>query len=106
MDRYASSRLHLTDEQVAEESKRFFKEYLQAQAVTADRGAAPSYANVLSLLTRMRQLCLSSDLVPSGYLESLGSPPEQMSIITPEEMSRLQVTFKQVLDDSEECGGE
>lgn len=96
-------------DKVAEESKRFLKEYLQARDSAASRAeaiSAPSYANVLSLLTRMRQLCLHEDLVPADFVSSLGSPVEQSAVVKPEDMEKLQKAFKQMLDDSEECGGE
>jgi SWI/SNF-related matrix-associated actin-dependent regulator of chromatin subfamily A3 len=112
--------------QVAEESKRYLKEFLQARDANPD-GAAPTFANVLSLLTRMRQLCLHEDLLPVGYIDSIKQSAETAGQVgavavspseirerqkadrvtfvqvAPERMVELQKAFKQLLDDSEDC---
>ncbi|ORY75046.1 SNF2 family N-terminal domain-domain-containing protein [Leucosporidium creatinivorum] len=97
-------------ETVAEESKRYLKEFLQARDSNPNgvAAAAPTFANVLSLLTRMRQLCLHEDLLPAGYIDSIKQSAETAGqagavVVTPERMGELQKAFKQLLDDSEDC---
>ncbi|KAI0779816.1 SNF2 family N-terminal domain-containing protein [Fomes fomentarius] len=71
--------------------------------------AAAVQSNVLSLLTRMRQLALHPGLLPPNYLEQLrgddqfteGAPaPVQ---ITLQEKTRLQNILAQAIEDCEEC---
>ncbi|TBU43646.1 SNF2 family N-terminal domain-containing protein [Dichomitus squalens] len=74
--------------------------------------SASVQSNVLSLLTRMRQLALHPGLVPPNYLEQLrsgneaaeeeedGSAPVQ---ITAQEKTRLQGILAQAIEDCEEC---
>ncbi|PIL34185.1 transcription factor [Ganoderma sinense ZZ0214-1] len=72
--------------------------------------AAAVQSNVLSLLTRMRQLALHPGLLPTNYLEQLrsgnkaveedGPAPAQ---ITPQEKTRLQGLLSQAIEDCEEC---
>lgn len=97
-------------DEVAAASQRLVKAYLEGAAGAAGAAGAPSFANVLSLLTRMRQLCLHEDLVPSGYLESLKTKPAagahdasalQMST---EDMAVVQKALQQAVVDAEECG--
>ncbi|KAI0675019.1 SNF2 family N-terminal domain-containing protein [Trametes maxima] len=71
--------------------------------------AAAVQSNVLSLLTRMRQMVLHPGLLPPNYLEQLrskndadedGPAPVQ---ITPQERVRLQNILAQAIEDCEEC---
>ncbi|RPD63881.1 hypothetical protein L227DRAFT_542891 [Lentinus tigrinus ALCF2SS1-6] len=75
--------------------------------------AAAVQSNVLSLLTRMRQLALHPGLLPPNYLEQLrsqlqsadqseedGPAPVQ---ITPQDKIRLQGLLAQAIEDCEEC---
>ncbi|EGO00039.1 hypothetical protein SERLA73DRAFT_167889 [Serpula lacrymans var. lacrymans S7.3] len=62
--------------------------------------------NVLSMLTRLRQLALHPGLVPSDYLEQLRAnedAPHAAIEITPAEKLRLQALLAQLIEDSEEC---
>lgn len=67
-------------------------------------------SNVLSMLTRMRQLALHPALVPSNYLEELRQgnnsshdEPSPISPLTQEEKLRLQAILAQAIEDCEEC---
>ncbi|KAF5380521.1 hypothetical protein D9615_004518 [Tricholomella constricta] len=67
-------------------------------------------SNVLSMLTRMRQLALHPGLVPHNYLEDLrkmgadgDATPRQVSQLTPSETLRLRCLLGQALEDFEEC---
>jgi SWI/SNF-related matrix-associated actin-dependent regulator of chromatin subfamily A3 len=66
-------------------------------------------SNVLSMLTRMRQLALHPGLVPSNYLEQLRQGIEndkaahESSAITPGNRVHLQGILAQAIEDSEEC---
>ncbi|KAJ7178411.1 SNF2 family N-terminal domain-containing protein [Mycena crocata] len=67
-------------------------------------------ANVLSLLTRMRQLVLHTGLVPSSYIEELrtgdgvtDSTPQQKIVVTPADKLRLQAKLAQAIEECEEC---
>ncbi|KAH9892824.1 SNF2 family N-terminal domain-containing protein [Cubamyces lactineus] len=71
--------------------------------------AAAVQSNVLSLLTRMRQLVLHPGLLPPNYLEQLRNndnhsedqpPPVQN---TPQDRVRLQNVLAQAIEDCEEC---
>ena len=66
-------------------------------------------SNVLSLLTRMRQLVLHPGLLPPNYLEQLrnndGSSEDQPPPIqiTAQDKVRLQNVLAQAIEDYEEC---
>lgn len=64
-------------------------------------------ANVLSMLTRMRQLALHPGLIPSNYLEQLQITDEEDAApaiqITTHDKIRLQGLLAQAIEDSEEC---
>ncbi|KAG2015673.1 DNA repair protein RAD5, variant 2 [Coprinopsis cinerea AmutBmut pab1-1] len=73
---------------------------------------APAFvqSNVLSMLTRLRQIALHPGLVPGQYLEQLraaeaaeGMVSEPARAITPEEKLRLQNLLAQAIEDCEEC---
>lgn len=67
-------------------------------------------SNVLSMLTRLRQLALHPGLLPVNYLEELraadaatanaGKPQNPLS---PEEKLKLQDMLAQAIEDCEEC---
>ncbi|EPQ57350.1 hypothetical protein GLOTRDRAFT_74086 [Gloeophyllum trabeum ATCC 11539] len=65
-------------------------------------------SNVLSMLTRLRQLALHPGLVPVNYLEQLraaeqnGDAPPPV-VLTPKEKIRLQSALAQAIEDNEEC---
>jgi SWI/SNF-related matrix-associated actin-dependent regulator of chromatin subfamily A3 len=65
-------------------------------------------SNVLSMLTRMRQLALHPGLVPTNYLEDLradsmeGETPKQV-VITLEEKVRLQGLLARAIEEFQEC---
>lgn len=69
--------------------------------------------NVLSLLTRLRQLTLHPGLIPPNYLDQLRAmvassadahaPPPPAIPITPEDRIRLQNVLARAIEDSEEC---
>lgn len=67
-------------------------------------------SNVLSMLTRMRQIALHPGLAPSNYLEHLRASikgdedgPAQAISITPADKIRLQGLLAQAIEDNEEC---
>ncbi|KAH9942327.1 SNF2 family N-terminal domain-containing protein [Epithele typhae] len=67
-------------------------------------------SNVLSLLTRMRQLALHPGLLPPNYLEQLSASPQDHdenkpapTLVTPQEKLRLQALLAQAIEDCEEC---
>ncbi|KAG5648541.1 hypothetical protein DXG03_003152 [Asterophora parasitica] len=66
-------------------------------------------SNVLSMLTRMRQLALHPGLVPPNYLEELRKMGEddaahhQVTKLSPVEISRLRGLLGRALEDFEEC---
>ncbi|KIJ68013.1 hypothetical protein HYDPIDRAFT_107592 [Hydnomerulius pinastri MD-312] len=66
--------------------------------------------NVLSMLTRLRQLALHPALVPSNYLEQLraneeldGDAHRSTIQITPELKAKLQALLLKAIEDNEEC---
>ncbi|KAL4074195.1 SNF2 family N-terminal domain-containing protein [Scleroderma citrinum] len=66
-------------------------------------------SNMLSMLTRLRQIALHPDLIPSGYLEQLqvneqlGLQTRSAITITPELKERLQAQLAKSVEDNEEC---
>lgn len=64
-------------------------------------------SNVLSMLTRLRQLALHHALIPADYLEQLKALGEDTARptlqLTPEERARLQATLARFIEDNEEC---
>ncbi|OCH84706.1 hypothetical protein OBBRIDRAFT_891624 [Obba rivulosa] len=69
--------------------------------------SAAVQSNVLSMLTRMRQLALHPSLVPANYLDQLRAAdedaPTEAVQLTPEEKVRLQAILAQGIEDNEEC---
>ncbi|TFK94573.1 hypothetical protein K466DRAFT_509225 [Polyporus arcularius HHB13444] len=71
--------------------------------------AAAVQSNVLSLLTRMRQLALHPGLLPPNYLEQLRSADQNEegapapAQITTQDKIRLQNILAQAIEDCEEC---
>ncbi|CDO69292.1 hypothetical protein BN946_scf184976.g11 [Trametes cinnabarina] len=70
--------------------------------------AAAVQSNVLSLLTRLRQLVLHPGLLPPHYIEKLRNedPDEDSDVpvqITAQERMRLQALLAQGIEDCEEC---
>ncbi|KAJ7287410.1 SNF2 family N-terminal domain-containing protein [Mycena rebaudengoi] len=71
---------------------------------------ALAQSNVLSMLTRMRQLVLHTGLVPASYIEELragdGVDLEETAksmVVTPADKIRLQSKLAQAIEDCEEC---
>ncbi|KAJ6625516.1 SNF2 family N-terminal domain-containing protein [Mycena sp. CBHHK59/15] len=67
-------------------------------------------SNVLSMLTRMRQLVLHTGLVPTSYIEELKSADATEDkadaknvVVTPAEKLRLQAKLAQAIEECEEC---
>ncbi|KAI5123845.1 hypothetical protein M0805_005664 [Coniferiporia weirii] len=68
-------------------------------------------ANVLSMLTRLRQIVLHPGLVPSNYLDQLKEScnednedkPGALLKITPQLKIKLQAILAQAIEDNEEC---
>ncbi|KZT00465.1 uncharacterized protein LAESUDRAFT_553779 [Laetiporus sulphureus 93-53] len=71
--------------------------------------SAAVQTNMLSLLTRLRQLALHPGLVPANYLEQLriaesnDDAPMSAIKLTPEDKIRLQNILAQGIEDNEEC---
>lgn len=68
------------------------------------------HANVLSMLTRLRQLALHPGLVPANYVDQLRNVTENEAAgtvpavqITPQNKIRLQAILAQGIEDNEEC---
>ncbi|KAG8857347.1 hypothetical protein FRB96_005834 [Tulasnella sp. 330] len=95
------------------ESQRRFEDYVQAGGARHPAGAAvPMAANVLSMLTRLRQLVLHPSLVPTNYLEELrhanlggGGGGEHIPThnLSPEELLALKQQLFKAVQDAEEC---
>jgi len=64
-------------------------------------------SNVLSLLTRLRQIALHPGLVPVNYIEELRKSTEiaagQLQPISAEDKLTLQNLLRDMIEDSEEC---
>ncbi|KAF8520324.1 SNF2 family N-terminal domain-containing protein [Hysterangium stoloniferum] len=88
-------------------SQQRFASYMENQRTP---GGSGTLANVLSLLTRLRQLTLHPALIPSDYLQQLrsmslddsGCAPPAMPI-TPQDRFRLQTILARAIEDREEC---
>ncbi|KAJ7780541.1 SNF2 family N-terminal domain-containing protein [Mycena maculata] len=87
-------------------------EQLSKNRVEAYMRSATTLAqsNVLSLLTRMRQLVLHTDLVPASYIEELRTSdetddhaPGQAIVVTPTYKLRLHAKLAQAIEECEEC---
>ncbi|KAL9711973.1 hypothetical protein Ac2012v2_005047 [Leucoagaricus gongylophorus] len=92
-------------DQVEQLSRQRFENYLNNRATTSF-----AQSNVLSMLTRMRQLALHPGLLPSNYLEELRNADGKadqiqgpVAPLTPEEKLRLQEALAQAIEDCEEC---
>lgn len=89
-------------EQVEQLSKQRFENFM-------NRGNnSVVQSNVLSMLTRMRQLALHPGLIPTNYLEELradsmeGDTPKQV-VVTLEEKVRLQGFLARAVEEFQEC---
>lgn len=68
-------------------------------------------SNILSMLTRMRQLVLHPGLIPRNYLQQLQAAEEAEDDLAakpavqlkPEDRIRLQGILAQAIEDNEEC---
>ncbi|KAG8837816.1 hypothetical protein FRC18_007854 [Serendipita sp. 400] len=98
-------------EAVEEEARGLVQEFVGRGGI---RSEMPTGVNVLSMLTRLRQIALDRSLVPSTYLDELralavvqqqnAAPGHHPSVaISPEQRRRLQDILEQAIKDSEEC---
>ncbi|KAH8119200.1 SNF2 family N-terminal domain-containing protein [Phellopilus nigrolimitatus] len=83
-------------------SQQRFQNYMDAH------GGITVPTNVLSMLTRLRQIVLHPGLVPSDYREQMQESnnedqPGHIVKITPQNKVRLQAILAQMIEDSEEC---
>ncbi|WWC62158.1 uncharacterized protein I303_104750 [Kwoniella dejecticola CBS 10117] len=97
-----------------EETRKVYDEILEGsrqrfrEAMETGQGTA----NVLSMLTRMRQLCLSAQLVPQSFLDDLRRPIPKVptgpaisiSSLTPEKKTELIAKLRQYVEEDTECG--
>ncbi|KAK7005619.1 DNA repair protein rad5 [Favolaschia claudopus] len=68
-------------------------------------------SNVLSLLTRMRQMVLHTGLIPASYIEELkagdddgsNNAPAKAMNVTPADKARLQAKLAEAIEECEEC---
>lgn len=84
----------------------FMSHVINARLITMPKSQVAT--NVLSMLTRMRQLALHPGLVPSNYLEQLKAADEHGDAkptvhVTPGDKVRLQALLSQIIEDCEEC---
>ncbi|WVF71338.1 hypothetical protein IAT40_006141 [Kwoniella sp. CBS 6097] len=90
-------------DEILEGSRRKFQEAMRTGEGTA---------NVLSMLTRMRQLCLSAELVPQSFIDDLRTPLPaaasrkaiSISSMSPEKKNELIKKLRQYVADDTECG--
>ncbi|WWC94582.1 hypothetical protein V866_001429 [Kwoniella sp. B9012] len=90
-------------DEILEGSRQRFQEAMETGQGTA---------NVLSMLTRMRQLCLSAQLVPQSFLDDLRRPVPKaptgpaisISSLTPEKKEELIAKLRQYVEEDTECG--
>ncbi|KAG8811117.1 hypothetical protein FRC17_002624 [Serendipita sp. 399] len=95
---------------VEEEARGLVQEFVDRGGV---RTEAPIGANVLSMLTRLRQIALDRSLVPPTYLDELraiavaqqqnANPHHAAVAISQEQREKLQDILAQAIKDSEEC---
>ncbi|EDR08813.1 SNF2 superfamily protein, partial [Laccaria bicolor S238N-H82] len=96
-----------------EEARRLYDEVQRVSQQRFEnfinRGANAVQSNVLSMLTRMRQIALHPGLVPQNYLEELRNAEGNDGThihgkpLSPEEKLRLQEQLGQAIEDCEEC---
>ncbi|WVQ99528.1 hypothetical protein IAU59_006664 [Kwoniella sp. CBS 9459] len=91
-------------DEILEGSRRKFQEAMRTGEGTA---------NVLSMLTRMRQLCLSAELVPQSFIDDLRRPLANhatstkeiaISSMPAEKKDELIKKLRQYVEDDTECG--
>ncbi|KAJ6587041.1 SNF2 family N-terminal domain-containing protein [Mycena vulgaris] len=90
-------------DEVEQLSKNRVEAYMRSTSTLAQ-------SNVLSLLTRMRQLVLHTGLVPASYIEELrtndGAEEDthaQAIVVTTADKLRLQAKLAQAIEECEEC---
>ncbi|KAJ6594021.1 SNF2 family N-terminal domain-containing protein [Mycena capillaripes] len=90
-------------DEVEQLSKKRVEAYMRNNSTLAQ-------SNVLSLLTRMRQLVLHTGLIPQTYIEELkaedrldGKTRVKAMIVTPADKLRLQSKLAQAIEEVEEC---
>ncbi|KAF9470596.1 hypothetical protein BDN70DRAFT_888939 [Pholiota conissans] len=100
--------------ELSEEARRLYDEVEQVSKqclenfMNAGTGAMV-HSNVLSMLTRMRQIALHPGLVPANYLQELRNAEANdnsetvAAAITPAEKLGLQLLLAQAIEECEEC---
>ncbi|KAJ7924933.1 SNF2 family N-terminal domain-containing protein [Mycena leptocephala] len=90
-------------DEVEQLSKKRVEAYMRNNSTLAQ-------SNVLSLLTRMRQLVLHTGLVPANYIEQLKAGDEvdnganaKAVVVTPATKLHLQAKLAQAVEECEEC---
>ncbi|KAJ7647212.1 SNF2 family N-terminal domain-containing protein [Roridomyces roridus] len=89
-------------DEVEELSKNRVEAYMRNNTTMAQ-------SNILSLLTRMRQLVLHTGLVPASYIEELRGGNEDVDVpasavvLTPADKIRLEAKLAQAIEECEEC---
>ncbi|KAF8893981.1 SNF2 family N-terminal domain-containing protein [Infundibulicybe gibba] len=90
-------------DEVEQLSKQRLETYMNQTSATV------GHSNVLSMLTRMRQIALHPALVPANYVQELRAQdvnpeaPAQLKPPSSEEKLRLQGLLAQAIEDCEEC---
>ncbi|KAF9024848.1 hypothetical protein BDZ89DRAFT_1068783 [Hymenopellis radicata] len=99
--------LHDDARELYDEVENLSKQRIQGYI---SRGEAKSMqSNVLSMLTRMRQISLHPGLVPKNYIDELRAmldsddKSKPRVALRPEDKARLQSQLLQAIEDSEEC---
>ncbi|KLO20367.1 hypothetical protein SCHPADRAFT_897662 [Schizopora paradoxa] len=80
----------------------------RVESFMAAHGGVTIPTNVLSLLTRLRQITLHPGLIPANYIEQLQSAGDEDKAqpaikLTPQDIVRLQAHLAQAIEDNEEC---
>ncbi|KAF8200953.1 SNF2 family N-terminal domain-containing protein [Pholiota molesta] len=101
--------------ELSEEARRLYDEVEEVSKqrlqnfINAGTGAVVQSTNVLSMLTRMRQIALHPGLIPASYLQELRKAEANdhaegsATFITPAEKQRLRELLAQAIEDCEEC---
>ncbi|ODO09326.1 hypothetical protein I350_02926 [Cryptococcus amylolentus CBS 6273] len=98
-----------------EETRAVYEEVMEHSRTEFEanmRSGEGNPANVLSMLTRMRQICLSLELVPQTFLDDIRKPPQvrdtgnatSIASLSPEKKQELIEKLKAYVADEIECG--
>ncbi|KAJ2925137.1 hypothetical protein H1R20_g11960, partial [Candolleomyces eurysporus] len=99
---------------LTEEARRYYDEIEKIsqsrfETMLSTSSSTIMQSNVLSMLTRLRQLALHPGLLPANYLEELKAAEENSKgdkpaiPVTPEQKLKLQDMLAQAIEDCEEC---